>query len=83
MPRCRTASKAIRRLRDVAAPGPRWIALTNVRGIDRSVLDALRPARRGFLAPSDAGAGDIERALHAVLAGGPLLDPGRAAPTFV
>ena len=38
------------------------------------MLDALRAGARGFLT-KDAGAGDIERALHAVLAGGAALDP--------
>ena len=49
------------------------IALTTYAD-DRSVLDALRAGARGFLT-KDAGAADIERALHAVLAGGAALDP--------
>ena len=72
MPRC-DGVEAIRRLRDERHPA-QVIALTTYAD-DRSVLDALRAGARGFLT-KDAGAGDIERALHAVLAGGAALDPG-------
>jgi DNA-binding NarL/FixJ family response regulator len=71
MPRC-DGVEAIRRLRDERHPAP-VIALTTYAD-DRSVLDALRAGARGFLT-KDAGAADIERALHAVLAGGAALDP--------
>jgi DNA-binding NarL/FixJ family response regulator len=71
MPRC-DGVEAIRRLRNERHPA-QVIALTTYAD-DRSVLDALRAGARGFLT-KDAGAGDIERALHAVLAGGAALDP--------
>jgi DNA-binding NarL/FixJ family response regulator len=71
MPRC-DGVEAIRRLRDERHPAP-VIALTTYAD-DRSVLDALRAGARGYLT-KDAGAADIERAVHAVLAGGAALDP--------
>jgi DNA-binding NarL/FixJ family response regulator len=71
MPRC-DGVEATRRLRDHAA-GVKVIVLTTYAD-DRSVIDALRAGARGFLT-KDAGAEEINKALHAVIAGQAAIDP--------
>jgi len=71
MPRC-DGVEATRRLRERAA-STQVIVLTTYAD-DRSVLDALRAGARGFLT-KDSGAGEIERAIAAVVRGEAAIDP--------
>lgn len=71
MPRC-DGVDATRRLR-AEAPGVQVLVLTTYAD-DRSVLDALRAGARGYLT-KDAGADEIQAALHQVTRGQAAIDP--------
>jgi len=64
--------EATRRLRE-ADPGVKVVVLTTYAD-DRSVLDALRAGALGYLT-KDAGAAEIQQALHRVAGGQAALDP--------
>ena len=71
MPRC-DGVEATRRLRE-QHPDIRVLMLTTYAD-DRSVIDALRAGARGYLT-KDAGAKEIEQALHRVIHGQAAIDP--------
>ena len=71
MPRC-DGVEATRRLRQ-RHPGIKVLMLTTYAD-DRSVIDALRAGARGYLT-KDAGAKEIEQALHQVMEGQAAIDP--------